>query len=154
LQGALERQAADLGLTETVVFDGEVPDARPLYDAIDIVVQASSEEGLPNALLEGAAAGRAIVATAVGGTPEIVIDGVTGLCVAPDDATALRDALRTLIDDATLRERLGEAAQRHVLTTFGMERMVSEFAGLYESLVLASRRGRSGRAGSGAETDG
>ncbi len=95
LRPALERQASDLGISDLVAFQGEVADARPLYGAIDIVVQASNEEGLPNAVLEGAAAGRAIVATAVGGTPEIVLDGVTGLLVPPGDADALAAGLRT-----------------------------------------------------------
>lgn len=144
LRPSLERQSADLDIAELVVFHGEVADARPLYDAIDVVVQASNEEGLPNALLEGGAAGRAIVATAVGGTSEIVLDGLTGLLVPADDADALSAGLRAMVDDPILRQRSGEAAREHVLTTFAMGRMVSEFASLYESLVLASRRGRAG----------
>ena len=145
LRRTLERQVADLGLADDVVFHGEVADARSLYDAIDIVVQASREEGLPNALLEAAAAGRAIVATAVGGTPEIVSDGVTGLLVPSDDVEPMRLALRTLVDDRELRHRLGVAAERHVLTTFGMDQMVAGFATLYESLVAASNHRRDAR---------
>jgi len=144
LRATLERDVAALGLSDLVVFCGEVADARSLYEAIDIVVQASHEEGLPNALLEGAAAGRAIVATAVGGTAEIVHDGVTGLLVPPDDVDALSVALRTLVDDTDVRRRLGDAARQHVLTTFGMDRMVAEFGALYESLVLASTSRRRG----------
>lgn len=146
LRPGLERQAADLGVSGVVIFHGEVADARPLYDAMDIVVQASNEEGLPNALLEGAAAGRAIVATAVGGTPEIVLDRVTGLLVPPDDADALSAGLRTMVGDPILRQRFGDAACAHVLTTFDMGRMVSEFASLYEDLVISARR-RSARPG-------
>ena len=99
---------------------------------------------MPNALLEGAAAGRAIVATAVGGTPEIIPDGVTGLLVPSDDVDALRRALRTLVDDGELRHRLGVAAV-FIPTTFGMDQMVAGFATLYELLVATSnhRPGRS-----------
>lgn len=145
LRPSLERQASDLGISDLVAFQGEVADARPLYGAIDIVVQASNEEGLPNAVLEGAAAGRAIVATAVGGTPEIVLDGVTGLLVPPGDADALAAGLRTAVDDPIARQRWGDAARAHALTTFAMDRMLSEFAALYTALVLASRVGRAHR---------
>ena len=96
------------------------------------MVQASSREGLPNALLEAAASGRAIVATAAGGSGEIVLDGQTGLLVPVEDPVALVRALDRLVSDADLRERLGNAAREHVAATFAMDRFVAEFARLYE----------------------
>jgi glycosyltransferase involved in cell wall biosynthesis len=140
LRDPIERRIAQLGLGGSVILHGEVADARSTYGALDIVVQASSEEGLPNAMLEAAAAGRGIVATAAGGTGEIVRDGLTGLLVPIDDAAALSTAMRRLVEDLVLRERLGEGARRHVLATFGMDRMVAEFAALYSGLVARGTR--------------
>jgi glycosyltransferase involved in cell wall biosynthesis len=117
-----------------------VLDVEPLYPAFDVVVQGSIREGLPNGLLEAGAAGRAIVATAAGGTPEIVIDGQTGLLVPVNEPAALAGAIRRVATDLTLRERLGGAAREHVESVFGMERFVAEFASLYETLVAGKRR--------------
>jgi glycosyltransferase involved in cell wall biosynthesis len=132
---AIERRIAELGLGGSVVLAGQLDDARTVIGALDVVVQASREEGLPNALLEGAAAGVAIVATAAGGTDEIVLDDVTGLLVPVDAPTALAAALARVIDDPALRTRLGEAAARHVAEAFAMDRMVDAFAALYGDLV-------------------
>ena len=94
------------------------------------------------------------MATAVGGTPEIVLDQVTGLLVPPGDADALAAGLQAAVDDSPARERWGAAAREHVLTTFAMDRMLSEFASLYAALVRASRRGRGGRKARRGEIDG
>jgi len=139
LRGEIERQIAAAGLDHRVTMLGATLDPRPLYGSLDLVVQASRSEGLPNALLEAGAAGRAIVATAVGGTVEIVRHGETGLLVAPGDAAALGAAIKRLATDADLRQRLGRAAREHVAETFGMDRFVREFASLYEELAAAKR---------------
>ena len=97
-------------------------DVQPLYAAFDVVVQASVREGLPNVMLEAAAAARPIVATAAGGTSEIIIDGQTGLLVPVNDSEAMASALRHTVTDPGLRTRLGRAARDHVSTTFGMDR--------------------------------
>jgi glycosyltransferase involved in cell wall biosynthesis len=102
---------------------------------MDVVVQSSASEGLPNVLLEAAAAGRAIVATDVGGTGEIVRDGITGLLVDPGDRGALTQALRLAVTDAALRGRLGVNARAHVARAFTIERFVGQYAELYESLA-------------------
>jgi glycosyltransferase involved in cell wall biosynthesis len=103
---------------------------------------------LPNVLLEAASAGRAIVATAAGGTGEIVIQGKTGLLVPIDDQDGLTQALREAVVNPALRATLGGAAQTHAATAFGMDRFVTEFADLYESLVASKQRSaeRSGQA--------
>lgn len=132
LRPALERQIRELGLEERVRLHGLELDPEPLYAAFDIVVQASNREGLPNALLEAGAAGRPIVATAAGGSGEIVLDGRTGLLVPVEDRPALVSALHALVVDPDLRERLGVAARAHVTLTFGMDRFVAEVANLYE----------------------
>jgi len=140
LRPQLERQIRSLGLEERICLHGAVLDVEPLYPAFDIVVQGSLREGLPNVLLEAGAAGRPIVATAAGGTPEIVIDGQSGLLVPVNDRVALAAAIRRVATDPTLRDQLGAGAREHVSTAFGMDRFVAEFADLYETLVAAKRR--------------
>ena len=118
---------------------GSEPNPEPLYDGFDIVAQASSREGLPNALLEAGAAGRAIVATDAGGSGEIVLDGRTGLLVPTQDSAALGTALDRLVFDSDLRDRFGSAAREHVARMFGMDRFVAEFVALYEEQVAAKK---------------
>lgn len=131
--------AGSLGLDGRVTITGLVPDARPYYGAFDIVVSASEAEGLPNAVLEAAAAGNPIVATDAGGTPEIVADGETGLLVPVGDDDALGRALARMVRDPELRATLGAAARRHAADTFGVERLVRDTAALYRELAV--RRG-------------
>jgi len=119
---------------DRVRFLGSVPDARTLYDGLDVVISASDAEGLPNVVLEAAAAGRPIVATDAGGTPEIVIDGQTGLLVPVGDTDGLARGLTRLLEHADLAARLGSAAREHVATTFGLDRFVAETAALYEEM--------------------
>ena len=131
----MERQIRGLGLEGRIRLHGLALDPAPLYGMFDMVVQSSRSEGLPNALLEAAAAGLPIVATDAGGTGEIVIDGVTGLLIQPGDAGALASALGRVTSDQELRARLGAAALQHAATTFGMDRFIAEFADLYEELA-------------------
>ena len=142
-QDRLVDLVAGLGVGDIVTLHGQELDARTLYGAFDIVAQTSRAEGLPNAVMEGAAAGRAIVATAAGGTPEIVIDDVTGLLVPLADPPAFEAAVERLVRDPALRERLGAAARAYVQETFGMDRFIDETAALYEELAEAKglRRG-------------
>jgi glycosyltransferase involved in cell wall biosynthesis len=137
LRPMLERQIRGLGLGERVRLHGSVPDARRIIPAFDVVVQASDREGLPNALLEAAAGGRPIVATDAGGTREIIPDETTGLLVPVGNAGALAGAIRRLMGDVGLRQRLGRAARVHAEGAFGMDRFVNQFASLYEELAVA-----------------
>jgi len=131
----LERQIKALGLERRIRLHGTELDPRPMYGAFDVVAQSSMSEGLPNVLLEAAGAGRPIVATAAGGSSEIVIDGETGLLVPIEGLEALTGALRRAIQDPDLRRRIGAAARVHVDAKFGMARYVREFADLYEELA-------------------
>jgi glycosyltransferase involved in cell wall biosynthesis len=136
LRPHLQRLVDDLGLAGRVLLHGPELDAPSLVGAFDIVALLSRGEGLPNALLEAAAAARPIVATAVGGIPEIVDDGRTGLLVPVDDPSAAARAIERLRIDVALRERLGAAASDHVGRSFGMDRFVQEFVALYEGLAI------------------
>ncbi len=87
------------------------------------------------ALLEAMAAGRAVVATQVGGTPEVVTHAVDGLLVPPEDPSALARALLVMLEDSALRATLGAAAQRKVFTQFTREQMVDEMLSFYQRIL-------------------
>ena len=114
----------------------DVPD---ILAASDIVVLASRfGEGCPNAVLEAMAAGKPVVAARSGGTPEVVVDGETGLLYRPGDVTALRETLIRLAGDPALRRQLGEAGRARVVEHFGVDRMVKEYESLYLKLTERS----------------
>jgi len=108
-----------------------------VYGAMDVVALSSRNEGTPVALIEAGAAGKAIVATRVGGVSDVVDTERTGLLVPDDDLAAFTSALERLIVDAPLRARLGSAARASSIR-FGYARLVDDLDGLYH----AARRGR------------
>jgi glycosyltransferase involved in cell wall biosynthesis len=108
------RGAADVGGVVAGACAGYREDAARLASAFDVFVLSSDHEGLPVALLEAMAAGRAVVATRVGGVPEVVRHRSEGILVPPRDPAALADAMVTVLDDVDLRDRLGAAARRRV----------------------------------------
>jgi glycosyltransferase involved in cell wall biosynthesis len=130
------RTLADaLGVSSCICFLGEQPDVAPYLAQMDLYVQASVAEGLPNSVLEAMAAGLPVVATAVGGTPEIVLDGQTGLLVAPGDPFALGDAVLALQADRSQAERFGRAGRARVEAYFGEVRMIRQVEALLDCLV-------------------
>ncbi|MGA2552065.1 MAG: glycosyltransferase [Burkholderiaceae bacterium] len=138
LRGTLEKQASELRISERVHFAGERKDVADLLPAFDVFVLPSLTEGLSIALLEAAASGLAIVASRVGGNPEIIQDGTTGLLVAPADPVALRDALLRLLDDSTLRLRFGVAARDWVQANASLNAMRLAYDEFYRK-ALASQ---------------
>jgi glycosyltransferase involved in cell wall biosynthesis len=134
-RGALERQVEHLGLGQRVRFLGERADVERLLPGMDVFVLASREEGIPNALLEAMAAARPAVATAVGGTPEVMEDGQTGWLVPPRDPGALAAALEAVLSDPTEAARRGAAAQRAVRDRMSIESMVARHQRFYEAAV-------------------
>jgi glycosyltransferase involved in cell wall biosynthesis len=137
----LQALARELGLGERVMLLGERRDVPRLLAAADIVVHPSHEEGFSNAVLEGMSAGRPVVATAVGGTPEAVRDGIEGLLVPPRDPPALAAAIDRLASDAELRLRMGRRARERIEEQFSMERMIDRFAAWYEALASGGAAG-------------
>jgi glycosyltransferase involved in cell wall biosynthesis len=101
---------------------------------MDIVVLPSLSEGLPMVALEAMSLGRPIVATQVGGIPEIVVDGVTGVLVPPGDHRALATAIGSLLSDTERARALGHAGQTRVQGLFAVESMVAGYLALYASL--------------------
>lgn len=137
LRAELVRLVDKLGLHDVVRLHGTEPDARDIVGAFDIAAQASEAEGLPNAILEAAAAGLPIVATDAGGTAEVLDGGRTGILVPIGDEAAMAEAILRLAADSDLRQRLGADARAFVQTVFGVDRFVAETAALYEELAAA-----------------
>lgn len=136
LAGAIDR----LDLRSIVVLNGRVDDARSVYPAFDIAVQTSTSEGLPNAVLEAAAAGLPIVATAVGGTAEVLDSDERGLLIRPGDPDQLARALLRLAGDPDLRETLGRSALERS-GEFSARRLAEATAALYIRLLDERQRG-------------
>jgi len=127
----LERLAASLDLSAAVIFTGLRRDPPELLAALDLFVLPSRYEGMPNVILEAMAAGKAVVAAAVGAVPELVQEGQTGLLVPPEDADALARAVHLLLSDAELRRRLGANGRARVETEFSLEKMIRLTEELY-----------------------
>jgi glycosyltransferase involved in cell wall biosynthesis len=131
----LELLADRLGVADRIHWAGHRPNARNLMPAFDLFVQPSLHEGMPNTILEAMAAALPVVATAVGGTPELVVDGVTGLLVSPKHPDALSEAISAFLDDTDLRYRMGRAGRERVAQHFSVGRMIKETEELYERLL-------------------
>lgn len=125
LRAELEECARRKGVATSVRFLGFREPALPYLLACDLLVQSSVTEGMPNAVLEAMAARRPVVATRVGGVPEVVSDGETGVLVPPADPQALARAIVGLLADPDRRAVMGEAAWRRVRDHFLAERMVT-----------------------------
>jgi glycosyltransferase involved in cell wall biosynthesis len=135
LAGELGRQAAALGLDGTVRFLGHAPGGEVMERA-DVVAVPSLGEGFGMVALEAMERGRAVVASAVGGLPEIVDHGVTGVLVPPGDVAALSAALVALARDPARARALGEAGRARALHAFSQERCTGRTDGLYRSALL------------------
>jgi glycosyltransferase involved in cell wall biosynthesis len=134
-RGPLERLAEQRGLGGRFRLLGPVGDIAAFLSRVDVAVLPSRAEGMSNALLEYMAAGRAVVATAVGAAPEVIDDGVHGLLVPPGDAVELASALGALLHDPSRARRLGEAARRQARQRFSREAMVRRFEDFYQGLI-------------------
>ena len=127
----LEERALEIGVMKEVHFTGRAPDARSLLPAFDIFVNCSVTEGVSLTILEAMAAKQPIVATAVGGTPEVVEDGQTGILVPARDPGALAQALGQLVEDNSRRLELGVAGRTRLEAKFTVDRMVQKYMKAY-----------------------
>jgi glycosyltransferase involved in cell wall biosynthesis len=135
LEADLKAQCAALGLDHVVRFLGFVNDLPELLALVDVQVHPSWNEGVPIALCAGMAAGLPIVATAVGGVPEVLDHGHSGVLVPPGDETAFIDAVVALIRDSEAASRLGQAARRFIEEKYSIAASVRRLQELYGEVV-------------------
>jgi glycosyltransferase involved in cell wall biosynthesis len=138
----LERKAHDLGLMRNCLFLGYQEDVARFYAAFDVFLLASENEGTPVTTIEALAAGRPVVATRVGGVPDVVEDGLDGFLAEPRDADGLAERLERLARDPDLRERMGRAGRERVPPRYAVGRLVDDIDALYRSLLSAEGAGR------------
>jgi len=131
----LKGMVRSLGLSGRVRFSGFREDIPDLLNVVDVVVLPSLNEGIPNILMEAMAAGRAVVASSVSGTPELVVDGVTGFLVPPRDSDALVQKISCLMDSEPLRGKMGKEGRERILEKFTFERMLDEYELLFQEVV-------------------
>ncbi len=135
LRQTLRAQVAALGLKDRFILAGHHSDLDRYLPFFDVVVLPSFTEGLPNVALEASAAGVPIVATAVGGTPEVVAGGSTGLLVPPGDPTAMAKAIRTLLASEPLRRGYGERGRQRVEERFTFAAQAEQYRRLFDELT-------------------
>lgn len=131
----LELRARELGLRDKIRFLGQRSDVCEILGASDVFVLASQNEGNPLSLMEAMATGLPVVATAVGGVPELIVDQRSGLLVGPDDSMGLAAAMLRLFQDAELRRTMAANAAQHALQAFSATRMAQAYMELYERIV-------------------
>jgi glycosyltransferase involved in cell wall biosynthesis len=131
----LEQLTTALSLKENVLFLDWVEDVNAERSRWSVTVQPSLQEGLPMNVLESMAAGVPVIASRVGGIPEVIRDGINGLLVGPRNSSQLAEAIGRLLTDASLRNRLGLAAVQTIMKGFSAEKMSAEVSALYDELL-------------------
>lgn len=139
----LEAAARSLGIDERVHFAGQMSDVKPYYAAADLLVLPSHSEGSPYVLLEAMAAGLAIVATGVGGVPEVVQDGVSALLVPPRDAQKMAEAIARVLKDAELTRKLTTNASALIMTRYSPETYVRSLVEIYRNVMSSAAGAKS-----------
>lgn len=134
LRGELQQYAADRGVANWVRFTGERHDVSDILSAFDLFALVSTSEGLSNTILEAMASGVPVVATRVGGSDELVVDGTTGFLVPPSSPPVIAAAIRKLLENEHLRAAFGRAARERVEREFSLSRMVTEYEHVYRDL--------------------
>lgn len=139
LREELQEQAENLGLSSNILFLGWRKDVLEILPIIDLFVLPSINEGLGMVLVEAYAFGKPVVATNVGGIPEVVEDKKTGLLTPPKDSKKLAQAIIELLEDPKRAKKMGEEGKKKVITTFGVDVMVEKIERLYEELIRGKK---------------
>jgi glycosyltransferase involved in cell wall biosynthesis len=139
----LEQRAHELGVVRDTLFLGYQEDVAQFYSAFDALVLPSGNEGTPVSAIEALAAGRPVVATRVGGVPDVIRDGEDGFLVEAGATRELADRLAQLARDPALRERMGREGRARVLPRYAVDRLVADVDRLYRSLLATSARDQS-----------
>jgi glycosyltransferase involved in cell wall biosynthesis len=124
-----------LSLNSYVRFLGMRSDIPELMSIMDVFVLCSLSEGLPLTLLEAMASGRAIIATNVGGIPEVIEHGINGLLVEPDNHRALTEAIIQLLRDKSLAKRISESARNKLMENFTLDKMTEKYKEIYQDCI-------------------
>ncbi len=137
LLARLKRYAQSKGVSDIVIFEGFVEETAPYLKGCDLFVLPSLYEGMPNAAMEAMGYAKPVVLTRVDGAEELVAPGGDGLLVPPADPLALAEAIKLLLEDKRLCERLGEQARKKILTNFTREKMISSLREYIEAGMKA-----------------
>lgn len=135
LRAPIESEAVLLPQKARILFSGFRSDIPELINAMDIFVSASTVEGMPNSIYEAMACAKPVIATRVGGVPEILENERDALLINPGDEQALMDAILRLAADPVLQAKLGANARQKIETSFSMERMLDQYEKLYTQLL-------------------
>jgi glycosyltransferase involved in cell wall biosynthesis len=134
----LEQAARDAGISHAVIFTGARADIQRFYAAMDIFVLPSLNEGMPMTVLEAMAAGKPVVASRVGGVPEMLCDGESGILVQPGNRRQLKEALVGLLEAPARARQMGKRGRERVIQEYSSSAMARQYASLYGSLVPAA----------------
>ena len=137
MQYELNQRIEELSLNESVIMTGHRRDVPEILAALDIALFTSIWEGTPIGIVEAMLMGKAIVATKVGGIPELIENGVTGILVKPYDKEAMAKAVTLLINDKKLARTISEMARRRAKGRFGLKTMVSNMTKLYDDFIAS-----------------
>jgi glycosyltransferase involved in cell wall biosynthesis len=135
LRPVLEKEAGERGLSGVVRFHGWRTDLEAVYADLDVVVNSSLNEGTPVALIEALAASRPVVATAVGGTPDLLAGGAHGALVPSGDAKALASAILDVLARSEESRRRADTGRAYVLAHHSAERLIDDIDALYRELL-------------------
>ena len=138
LKELLETKVAEMGVSSNFIFLGFRSDIKELLSIFDIFVLPSLYEGLPNCVLEAMACSKPVIATEVDGTPELVVDGVTGLLVPPRDSNSLANAISYLLKNENVALDMGKKGRERVENWFSLEKQIEQFNDLYNKQYVSS----------------
>lgn len=136
----IETEVSSSGIADKVWITGSRDDVPALMAGMDVFVLPSVSEGISNTILEAMACGLPVIATRVGGNPELVMNGVTGVLVPPEDPIAMAEALLQYLDQPNLRQRHGRAGRERVEASFSMDAMVQRYLMVYDDLCSGAQR--------------
>ena len=144
------KMLSEAGLEQYAWLPGARSDISEIFHALDVFVLPSLAEGMSNTILEAMASGLPVIATAVGGNPELVLDEVTGVLMPPQNVTALCDAIRRYATQPRLAKEHGCAGRRRMEADFGLDTMIARYLEIYDGVLSGSW---SARAKTGAMAD-
>jgi glycosyltransferase involved in cell wall biosynthesis len=142
LRRKLEELSIDLGLKDKLIFAGKREDIAEIMKVTDIFVSTSLYEGCSNVILEAMASSLPVIATRVGGNPELVIDNATGILVESGNPQQVAEATLRLLGNFTLRKEMGELARQRIKSHFLLSRMVTNTQNLYQELISNHKNGK------------